>query len=122
MRRLSLSVVCRNIFSSQTAWQISQISYGADSGMGCRKFVPGHMTKLAAMSIYGKNLKNLDLETWNETIVVHDIKVGRCSHQLNEYMNLYEYQRPRSFIDLGPMSFRFKNNSRLLVLRNRSAD
>ena len=27
--------------------------------------------------------------------------VGRCS-QLNEYMKLYEYQRPRSFIDLAP--------------------
>ena len=31
-----------------------------------------------------------------ETIVVFDIKVGRCS-QLNEYMKLYEYQRSRSF-------------------------
>ena len=28
---------------------------------------------------------------FTETIVVNDIKVGRCS-QLNEYMNLYEYQ------------------------------
>ena len=29
---------------------------------------------------------------FSETIVVYDIKVGRFS-QLNEYMNLYEYQR-----------------------------
>ena len=36
-----------------------------------------------------------------ETIVVYDIKVGRCS-QLNKCMKLYEYQRSRSFIDLGP--------------------
>ena len=35
----------------------------------------------------------------SETIVVYDIKVGRCS-QLNEYMKLYEYQRSRLFIDL----------------------
>ena len=35
-----------------------------------------------------------------EAIVVYDIKVGRCS-QLNEYMKLYEYQRSRSFTDLG---------------------
>ena len=34
-------------------------------------------------------------------IVVYDIKIGRCS-QLNEYMMLYEYQRSRSFLDLGP--------------------
>ena len=27
---------------------------------------------------------------FSETIVVHDIKVGRC-RQLNEYMNLYDY-------------------------------
>ena len=38
---------------------------------------------------------------FSETTVVYDIKVGRCS-QLNEYMNLYEYQRSRSFSDLGP--------------------
>ena len=38
---------------------------------------------------------------FSETIVFHDIKVGRFN-QLNEYMNLYEYQRSRSFIDLGP--------------------
>ena len=41
-----------------------------------------------------------------ETIVVCDIKVGRLI-QLNEYMNLYEYQRSRSFIDLHPRSLRF---------------
>ena len=28
---------------------------------------------------------------FSETIVVYDVKVGRCS-QLNEYMNLYDYQ------------------------------
>ena len=38
---------------------------------------------------------------FSETIVVYDIKVGRCS-QLNEYMKLYEYQRSRSLIELGP--------------------
>ena len=36
---------------------------------------------------------------FSETIVVYDIKIGRFS-QLNQYMNLYEYQRSRSFIDL----------------------
>ena len=38
---------------------------------------------------------------FSETVVVCDIKVGRCS-QLNEYMKLYEYQRSRSFIHLHP--------------------
>ena len=103
---------------------------------------PGHMTSMAAMPMFDKNLKNLllwnqktaDLEScmqhwvlenyqvcsnddpwltltcftarsnlvpytfvrkkvktmaFSETIVVYDIKVGRCS-QLKEYMNLYE--------------------------------
>ena len=36
-----------------------------------------------------------------ETVVVCDVKAGRCS-QLNEYLKLYEYQRSRSFIVLGP--------------------
>ena len=46
---------------------------------------------------------------FSETIVVY-VKVGRCS-QLNEYMNQYEYQWSRSFIDLGPRSliFTFSN-------------
>ena len=38
---------------------------------------------------------------FSEIILVYDIEVGRCS-QLNENMRLYEYQRSRSFIDLGP--------------------
>ena len=42
--------------------------------------------------------KTVDL---SEIILVCDIKVDRCN-QLNEYMKLYEYQRTRSFVDLGP--------------------
>ena len=38
---------------------------------------------------------------FSETIVVCDIKVGRCS-QLNEYMKIYEVQMSRSLTDLGP--------------------
>ena len=38
---------------------------------------------------------------FSETIIGYDIKVGRCS-QLHEYRKLYEYQRSRSFTDLGP--------------------
>ena len=54
---------------------------------------------------------------FSETVVVYDIKVSRFS-QLNEYMNRYEYQRSRSFIDLCPRSLRF-NIFKLLLLRNR---
>ena len=57
---------------------------------------------------------------FSETIVVYDIKVGRCS-EINEYMNLYEYQRSRSFTDLGPRSLRF-NIYKFHFLRIRSAD
>ena len=45
--------------------------------------------------------KGKTMDFFPETSVVFDIKVDRCS-QLNVYMNLYEYQRSRSFIDLGP--------------------
>ena len=45
--------------------------------------------------VWGKR-KTMD---FSETFVVYHIKVGRCS-QLNE--SFYEYQRSRSFIDLGP--------------------
>ena len=133
---------------------------------------PGHMSKMAAMPIYGYifsgtersmtlklGMQHRELEcyqvcsnddpgltltyftvgsnlvpyafVWEKgtamdfffpenTVVVYDIKVGRRS-QLNEYMNLYEYQWARSFIDLGPRSLRF-NIVKLLFLRNRYAD
>ena len=53
----------------------------------------------------------------SETIIVCDIKVGRYS-QLNEYTNLYEYQRSRSFIAICPRSIRF-NIFKLLFIINR---
>ena len=55
---------------------------------------------LPCMLLYGEKGKIMD---FSEFIVVCDIKVGRFS-QLNEYMNLYEYQRSRSLIDLHPRS------------------
>ena len=44
---------------------------------------------------------------FSETIVVYDVKVGKCCNELNDYIKLYEYQRSRSFTDLGPRSPRF---------------
>ena len=44
-----------------------------------------------------------------ETIVALGLKVT-LSIQLNELMKLNEYQRPRSFFDLGQSSFRFQLN------------
>ena len=43
---------------------------------------------------------------YSETIVDYDVKVGRCSKR-NDCMNLYGYQRSKSFTDLGPRSLRF---------------
>ena len=64
------------IFSSETAWPIKAKFYVEPPWEGGTNFYingPGHMTKMAAMPIYGKNLKNLllqnqksyDLETWH---------------------------------------------------------
>ena len=65
--------------------------------------------------VWGKG-KTMD---FSETVVACDIKVDRCS-QLNEYMKLYEYQRSRSFIDLGPnLCF---NTFKLLFLNNHKDD
>ena len=57
------------------------------------------------------------IKDFSETIVVCDIRVGRFS-LLNEYINHYEYQRSRSFIELCPRSLRF-NIFNLVLLRNR---
>ena len=45
--------------------------------------------------------KGKTIIVFRNPVVVYDVKVGRCS-QLNEYMKLYQYQRSRSLIDLGP--------------------
>ena len=55
-------------------------------------------SNLAPIAFVWEKVQTMD---FSENIVVYDIKVGRCS-QLNEYTKLYEYQRSRSFIDLGP--------------------
>ena len=50
---------CLNIFSSETAWPIKAKLYVEPSWEGGTKVYingPGHMTKMAAMPIYGKNL------------------------------------------------------------------
>ena len=62
--------------------------------------------------VWGKG----NIMDFSETVVVYDIKVGRFI-QLNEYMNRYEHQRSRSFIDLHPRSLRL-NIFKLLLLRN----
>ena len=49
------------------------------------------------MLLYRKKVKQWIFQK----LLLSDIKVGRCS-QPTEYMNLYEYQRSRSFIGLGP--------------------
>ena len=49
-----------NIFSSETAWPIKAKFYVEPPCEGGTKVCingPGHMTKMAAMPIYGKNLK-----------------------------------------------------------------
>ena len=49
-----------NIFSSETAWPIKAKFYDEPPWEGGTKVCingPGHMTKMAAMPIYGKNLK-----------------------------------------------------------------
>ena len=69
---------------------------------------------------YAFVLENSNIMDFSETVVVYDIKVGRFI-QLNDYMNLYEYQRSRPFIDLCPRSLRL-NIFTLLLLRDRQAD
>ena len=45
---------------------------------------------------------------FSETIPACDLKVGRC-RLLIEVMKVCEYQRSRSFLDLGPRAFTYKN-------------
>ena len=44
---------------------------------------------------------------FSETIAASNLKVGRFI-QLIELMNIYEYLRSRSFLDLGKMLFTYE--------------
>ena len=159
-----------NFFSLETARPIEakfHVELSWDEGTKEYSNCPGHMTSMATIPIYGKNLKkssSLEPKGWwpwnlvysieyyqvcwnddhgltltyfmarsnlvpyafvwekgktmdfSETIVIFDITVGRCS-QLNVYMNIYEYQRSRSFIDLHQRSLSF-DIFKPLFLRN----
>ena len=74
-----------NVFSSETAWPIKAKFYVENPWQGGKKVYlngPGHMTKMAAMPIYGKTLKNLllknqksyDLETWHVASVTQTVQ------------------------------------------------
>ena len=76
-----------------------------------------YFTARSNLISYGFIWEKGKIMDFSETIVVCDIKVSRFS-LLNEYMNHYEYQNSRSFIELRPRSLRF-NIFNLLLLRNR---
>ena len=67
-----------------------------DAGLAVTYFTA--RSNLVHYAFLWEKFKTMD---FSETIVVYDVIVGICS-QLNEYMNLWEYQRSRSLIDLGP--------------------
>ena len=56
-----MSVVCKH-FSSETTGPISFKFHSSKGGKKVYIFGPGQLTKMAAMPIYGKNLKNLFTE------------------------------------------------------------
>ena len=78
-----------------------QISSNSDIGLTLTYFTA--RSNLVPYAFVWEKGKIVDFP---ETFVVYDIKICRYN-QLNEYMNIYEYQRSRSFIDLGPGSLRF---------------
>ena len=70
----------------------------------CSNDTPGliltYFTARSNLVPYDVVCEKVKTKDFSETVVVYDIKNGRCS-QLNEYMKLYEYHMSRSLIDLG---------------------
>ena len=59
-RRRRRPFTISNVFSSKTAWPIEakfKVEPSWEGGRKVYKNGPGHMIKMAAMPIYGKNLK-----------------------------------------------------------------
>ena len=78
------------------ALEYYQVCSNDDNGLTLTYFMARSI--LVPCVFVWEKVKTMD---FSETIVVYDVKVDKCS-QLNEYMKLYEYQRSRSLIDLGP--------------------
>ena len=80
-RPSSIIVVCRrrpstisNVFSSETAWPIKARFYMEPPWEeGTKVYIngPGHMIKMAAMPIYGKNLTSVGEERANLSAVIY---------------------------------------------------
>ena len=88
-----------------------QICSNDDAGLTLTYFMA--RSKLVPYAFVWEKGKTMDL---SETVVVCDTEVGRC-RQLNDYMNLCECQRSRTFIDLGLRLLRF-SIFKLLFLRS----
>ena len=88
-----------------------QVCSNNDPGLTLTYFMAG--SNLLPYAFVWEKVKTMDI---SETSVVYDVKVGRCI-QLNEDMNICEYQRSRSFIYVGPRSLRF-NIFKLPFLNN----
>ena len=100
-----------NLGIQQSVLEYYQVCSNNDSGLTFAYYTA--RSNLAPYAFVWENGKTMDC---SGTVVVYDVKVSRCS-QLNEYMNLYEYQRSKSFIDLEPSSQKF-NIFKLVYLRN----
>ena len=85
-----------------------QVCSNDDPGLTLTYFTA--RSNLVPYAFVWEKVKTMD---FSETIVVYDIKVGRCS-QLNKYMKFYEYKRSWS------NSLRF-NNLKHLFLSNLKA-
>ena len=82
-----------------------QICSNDDPGMNLTYFMA--RSNLVPYAFVWEKGKTMD---FSETVVVFAIKDGRCS-QLKVYMNLYEFQRSKSFTDVRrrSLSFKFSN-------------
>ena len=71
-------------------WVLEYYQICSNDGPGMTlTYFTGRLNLVPYAFVWEKKVKQW---IFSETIVVCDIKVGRCS-QLNEYMKLYEYQR-----------------------------
>ena len=74
-RRRRFRPLFSNVFSSETAWPIKAKLYVEPPWEGGTKVYingQGHMTKMAAMPIYGKNFKKKNLLLQNQKSYDHE--------------------------------------------------
>ena len=89
--------------------QIRLLLEQSDQGLHCLPFRLHRLDSFSIVELHSSNFRVIK----TNFLGVRIFRKFTVYSKLNEYMELYMYQRSRSFFDLGPRSLRFRHQNPL---------